>query len=65
MILPKTEHYEAFSLSIPCEIFCFKPVFGACSHAVSHSGLLHSYEQTQKKVHLDLIVAFLCLLVCM
>ena len=58
-----TEYYEA--LSLPCEIFCFKPGFGACSYTVFHSGLLHSYEQTHKKVHLVLIVAFQCLLICM
>ena len=46
------------SLSLPCEIFCFKPVFGACLYAVSHSGSLHTCKQTQKRVHLDLIVAF-------
>ena len=57
MILPKTEHYEAFFLSLPCEIFSFKSVFGDCSHAVSHSGSLHTYGQTQKKIHLDLILA--------
>ena len=64
-ILPKTEHYEALFLSLPCEIFCFKPVFGTCLYAFSHSVSLHTYEQTQKGLHLDLIVAFLCLLVCM
>ena len=64
-ILPKTEHYEAFSLSLPYEIFCLKPFFGACSYAVSHSRSLHTYGQTQKRVSLDLIVAFLCLLICM
>ena len=31
----KTEHYVALSLSFPCEIFCFKPVFGACSYTFS------------------------------
>ena len=59
----KTEHYEALSLSLPCEIFCFKCVFGACLYVVSHSGSLHSYKQTQKRVHLDLILAFPCLLI--
>ena len=34
------------SLSLPCEIFCLKLVFGACLYAVSHSGSLHTYEQT-------------------
>ena len=61
----KTEHNEVLSLSLPCEIFCFKPVFGDCSHSVSHAGSLHSHDQTKKKVHLDLIIAFQCLLVCM
>ena len=42
------------SFSLPCEIFCFKPVFGACLYAVFHSRSLHSYMQTQKKVDLDL-----------
>ena len=37
----KTEHYQ--TLSFPCEIFCFKPVFGACSYAVSHSGFIYVY----------------------
>ena len=38
----KTEHYvRPFSLSLPCEIFCFKPVFGACSYAVSNLMSLH------------------------
>ena len=46
------------SLSLPCEIFCLKPVFGAYSYAVSHSGSLHTYKQTQKRVHLDLVVAY-------
>ena len=38
------------SLSFPCEIFCFKPVFGACSYAVSqfwlHMGT-QSWQQCQ------------------
>ena len=46
------------SFSLPSEILCIISVFGACSHAVSHSGSLRSYKQTQKKVHLVLIVAF-------
>ena len=51
--------------SFPSEIFSLKPVFAACSYAVSNSGSLHTYEQTQRKVHLVIIVAFQCLLVCM
>ena len=46
----------------PSEIFSPKPVLGACSYAVSNSGS-HTYEQTQRNVHLVLIVAFQCLLV--
>ena len=58
MILPKTKHYAAFSLSLfLVKYSVLNLFFGACSHAVSHSGSLHSYKQTQKNVHLDLIVA--------
>ena len=51
--------------SFPSEILSLKPVFGACSYADSNSGSLNTYKQTQRKVHLDLIVALQCLLVCM
>ena len=57
----KTEHYKALSLFLSLflvKYFCFKPVFGACLYAVFHSGSLHLYKQTQKKVHLVLIVPF-------
>ena len=47
------------------ELFSLKPVFGACLYAVSNSGSLHTYKQTQRKVHLVLIVALQCLLLCM
>ena len=49
--------------SFPSEIFSLKPVFGASTYAVFNSGSLHSYEQTQRKVHLVLIVTFQCLLI--
>ena len=62
---PKMLNIMKLFFSLPSEIFCMKPFFGACLYAVSHSGSLHTYKQTQKKVHLDLIVAFQCLLICM
>ena len=39
------------SLCLPCEIFCFKPVFGACSYAVSH---FESLQANTEKLQLDL-----------
>ena len=42
------------SFSIPSEIFCMKPVFGTFLWAATHSGSLHSYEQTIIKLQLDL-----------
>ena len=45
-------------------MFCIKPVVVASSHAGSNSGPLHTYEQREKKVHSDLIVAFLSMLIC-
>ena len=46
----------SLSLSLPCKIFCWKPFLGACLYAGSHSRSLDTYEQTQKRVHLYLIV---------
>ena len=49
--------------SFPSEIFSLKPVFGACLYTVSNSGSLYTYNQTQRKVNLVLVVAFQCLLI--
>ena len=53
MSFPHTHTYTYIcktflSQSLPCEIFCLKPVFGACLYAVSHSRSLHTYWETQK-----------------
>ena len=51
-ISSKTEHYQVLFFSFPCKIFCFKPVFGACSYAVSQF-CLHISCSTEmcKKTH--------------
>ena len=59
---PRTD-YMKLSLSLPSEIFCIKPVLVACLYAVSNSGLLHTHEESQKRLHSHLIVSFLCLLI--
>ena len=48
----RTEHYQALSLSFPCEIFFFKPVFGGCSYAVSKFNAITIIRADKEKFHI-------------
>ena len=44
----KTEHYQALSLFFPCEIFSFKPVFGACSCSFQFNAITFIWADNEK-----------------